>query len=255
MNILLSNDDGFDSPGITQLFQRLVKDGHHVVMVAPHRERSTVGHSLTLHKPLRIQEVDTNIYAVTGSPADCVYMATRKILSQKPDLMISGINRGANLGNDIFYSGTVAAAREAYLFGINALAVSLCIGFPKKTTTPFHWNTGIDFVSHFVQSTQKKLTGHWFLNANIPDIPRSEVKSIAWARQGRRLYSDEITENTDPRGRVYYWIGGGPIGFDPAPNTDCVEVAQGSIAVTALKIDTTDNVTQNHFAKDIDLNW
>lgn len=255
MNILLSNDDGFDSPGILKVFHKLKSEGHNVTLVAPHRERSTVGHSLTLHKPLRIHEIEKNLYAVTGSPADCVYVATRKILSKKPDLMISGINRGANLGNDIFYSGTVAAARESYLFGINSVAVSLCIGFPEKTNTPPHWDTGVDFISHFVNHPIKQLKGHWFLNVNVPDIPKIKVQNILWARQGRRLYSDEITENHDPRGRPYYWIGGGPIGYDKNENSDCVEVANNCIAVTTLKVDTTDDTTQAEFAKTVNLNW
>ncbi len=255
MNILLSNDDGFDSPGILKVFKKLQLEGHDVTLVAPHRERSTVGHSLTLHKPLRILEIEKNMFAVTGSPADCVYLATRKILKKKPDLMVSGINRGANLGNDIFYSGTVAAAREGYLFGINALAVSLCLNFPEKTDHPPNWDTAVDFISHFISKPMKQLKGHWLLNANVPDLPKLKIKSIMWARQGRRLYTDKIMENYDPREKPYYWIGGGPIGFDPIPNSDCVEVADGSIALTTLKVDTTDEHTQNEFSKSVSLNW
>src|SRR3954469_21963422 len=127
MNILISNDDGIESPGILLLADAL-KDVGDITVVAPHRERSTSGHSLTLHKPLRCVEVKPHYFAVTGSPADCVYMGTRLLMKSKPDIIITGVNRGANLGNDIYYSGTVAAAREGAYYGARAIAFSLCLG-------------------------------------------------------------------------------------------------------------------------------
>lgn len=238
MRLLISNDDGVESPGILLLAERLMRDGHDVTVVAPSRERSTVGHSLTLHKPLRVQEIKPHIFSVSGSPADCVHLAQNHLLKKTPpDLVISGVNRGANLGADIFYSGTVAAAREAYLAGYNALAVSLCIGFPEKQQD-IHWGTAFDFVSEFLKTTAPKLQGHWFLNANAPNIEKS--KGVKIANQGRRFYSSEVVENKDPRGRPYYWVGGGPSGYDQTPGTDCTEVAQGYVALTPLKVDTTD---------------
>lgn len=260
MNILLSNDDGFDSPGILKLQDKLLSDGHDAVIVAPHRERSTAGHSLTLHKPLRVHRASDKIYAVSGSPADCVYMALRKILPKKPDLVISGINRGANLGHDIFYSGTVAAAREGYLYGIPAIAVSLTIGFPNRhdhhSVQP-NWNTAVEFMSHLVKMIPKtpELSGMFFLNVNVPDISRDKLAGTKFARQGRRLYSDEIIENHDPRNKPYYWIGGGPVGYDKNPESDCVEVAENFIAVTPLKVDTTDDVIKAKLEKSVNIDW
>jgi 5'-nucleotidase len=240
MKILLSNDDGYDSPGILQLFHRLEEDGYDVTIVAPSRERSTAGHSLTLHKPLRIAEMGRKIYAVSGSPADSVYMATRQILGEKPSLVISGVNRGANLGTDIFYSGTVAAAREAFLFGIPSLAVSLCFGFPGPSKD-YHWETSVQFISDFIRRTlEGPGLNHWLININVPNLPHSDLRKALWTTQGRRYYSDEIISQKDPRGRPYYWVGSGYTGFDSTENSDCWAVSLGHVSLTPLTIDTTD---------------
>ena len=257
MNILLSNDDGFDSPGILKLFHRLKGLGFDVTVVAPSRERSTAGHSLTLHKPLRIREEQPGVFSVSGSPADSVYLATRHILKKKPDIVISGINRGANLGNDIFYSGTVAAAREAFLYGLPALAVSLCYAFPNRKVDLQHWDTAVEFVVKFLETCKSvpSLLEHRLLNANVPNLPKSEVKGVQWARQGRRVYSDEIFENKDPRGKLYYWLGSGPVGFDKTPNSDCVVVADGYIALTPLNVDTTDDKSKKMLEAQAAIAW
>lgn len=241
MRILISNDDGIESPGILKLAQGLRASGLDVTVVCPHRERSTTSHSLTLHKPLRVFEVEKQTFAVTGSPADCVYFATRFLLkSNKPDLVVSGVNRGANLGHDIFYSGTVAAAREAALFGIPAIAMSLALNLKEPGSTPY-WETAVDFATTLVPwFARKKFPPTHVLNVNIPNLPASEIKGIRVSRQGRRVYTDVVTEGIDPRGKKYYWVGGPYSGFDQIPDSDCVHVDQGFISLVPLKTDTTD---------------
>jgi 5'-nucleotidase len=245
MNILLSNDDGIHSQGILLLADAL-KDLGHVTVVAPQRERSTTGHSLTLHKPLRCLEVKENHYAVSGSPADCVYLATRHLCKTKPDIIVSGVNRGANLGNDIYYSGTVAAAREGAYFGLKAIAISLCL---NDNAGPLHWETANDFTKKFVpQVMSKNIPKHHVLNVNVPNLPQSEIRGVRMSTQGIRYYSDTILENSDPRGKPYYWIGGSYQGFEKMESSDCVHVDEGFISVTPLKTDCTDYNWKNDFS-------
>lgn len=239
MNILISNDDGIESPGILLLAAALESLGH-VTVVAPQRERSTSGHSLTLHKPLRCYEVRPNYYAISGSPADCVYMATRLLMKKKPDIVVSGINKGANLGNDIYYSGTVAAAREGAYFGSKAIAFSLALGHHLDKTPP-SWDTAVQFAKLFVPMTFKKtFPANHILNVNVPNLPASQIKGVRVSKQGMRYYSDEITDRVDPRNRHYYWLGGEYKGFENIPGSDCVHVDQGYVSITPLKIDSTD---------------
>jgi len=245
MNILISNDDGIQSPGILLLAEALKGIGE-VTVVAPQRERSTVGHSLTLHKPLRCIEVKENHFAVSGSPADCVYLATRHILKGKPDVILSGVNRGANLGNDIFYSGTVAAAREGAYFGIKAVAFSLCFNEASKV---LHWESANEFAKKFVpQVVSQTIPKHHILNINVPNLPASEIRGVKMSTQGIRYYTDVITEHSDPRGKPYYWIGGSYKGFENIADSDCVHVDQGFISITPLKTDCTDYNWKNDFS-------
>jgi len=239
MNVLVSNDDGIQSPGILLLADALEELGAQVLVVAPQIERSTTGHSLTLHKPLRTREVAPNRYYVSGSPADCIYFATRHLLSKKPDLIVSGINYGANLGQDHFYSGTVAAAREGSFFGIKSVALSLClqIGDHRK----LHWETATHFAKTFVPKFHESNFPHTHvLNINIPNLPRAEIKGVRFGFQGKRLYSDEVSECLDPRGKKYYWIGGKQLGHDNLPGSDCDYVSEGYIAMVPLKSNCTD---------------
>jgi 5'-nucleotidase len=240
MKILVSNDDGIHSAGIQQLALGLKELGNEVIVVAPHRERSTTSHSLTLHKPLRAYEVETNFFSVSGSPADCVYFATRHLLKDnRPDLVISGVNRGANLGHDIFYSGTVAAAREGALFGIPAIAISLSVTF-KEHENQVHWKTAVEFAKILVPWFHKsKFNSSHVLNVNVPNLPSKDVKGVRVSRQGRRVYADVVVEGVDPRNKKYYWVGGPYSGFDQIPNSDCVHVDQGFISLVPLKTDTT----------------
>lgn len=241
MKILVSNDDGYQSSGIQKLTAALEELGHDVTVVCPHRERSTTSHSLTLHKPLRVHQISKNVFAVTGSPADSVYFATRHLMKdRKPDLVFSGINRGANLGHDIFYSGTVAAAREAALFGIPAIAISLAIPL-KDPETASQWDTAAQFAKKLVPWFSKsKFPAPHVLNVNVPNIPQAAVKGVKVSRQGRRVYADVVIEGTDPRQKKYYWVGGPYTGFDQIPDSDCVHIDQGYISLVPLETDTTD---------------
>ena len=241
MNILISNDDGIHSLGLNAL-ATAAKEFGEVYVVAPHRERSTAGHSLTLHKPLRIFEVDQNRYAATGTPADCIFLGVREVLKKKPDLILSGINLGANLGTDVHYSGTVAAAREGALMGVTSVAFSLVdhqaiSKFPKE---PLDFETG----THWAREVLSLVVGKSFpprglLNVNIPSLPAADVKGIRLARQGVRFYSNEISRRTDPRGKDYFWIGGAYEGFEANPMSDCHGLDQGYVTVTPLNIDAT----------------
>lgn len=238
MQILLSNDDGINAPGLLALAEALKGIGD-VTVVAPHRERSTSGHSLTLHKPLRIKETQPGFYSVSGTPADCVYFATRHIMKQKPDLVVSGINRGANLGNDIFYSGTVAAAREGAYYGARSIAFSLCFNWSKDNSF-FHWETAASFAKTFVPvALRKNLPLDHVLNVNVPNLPITEIKGVRMTTQGRRYYSDQIDKRQDPRGYSYYWNSGRYQGFEKQEGSDCSVTDQDFISVTPLRLDTT----------------
>lgn len=240
MKIIISNDDGIDSLGI-QALARAARMLGEVVVVAPERERSTVSHSLTLHKPLRLYERGNNQFAVSGSPADCVYVGMREVLKAKPDVVLSGINRGANLGNDIFYSGTVAAAREAALLGIPAYAFSLVYD-DGSTPTEADFSEAAEIAVEVVRKCQSvPFPSQSLINVNIPKIQTSERKGISVARQGFRHYANAVHRREDPRGRSYFWLGGTYERFEPIENSDCVLLAQGYTTVVPLTLDTTHN--------------
>jgi len=240
MKILVSNDDGIQSPGLHSLADALAELGAQVTVVAPQIERSTTGHSLTLHKPLRIKEVSPNRFYVSGSPADCIYLGTRQIMKTKPDLVVSGINHGANLGQDHFYSGTVAAAREASFFGITSVAFSLCYTKGDDPLT-LHWKTATEIAKNIIPKVyQDKFPNTHVLNINVPNLPLDQIKGLKFGVQGRRIYTDAVAEGTDPRGKNYYWIGGIQNGHDDIENSDCNLVADGFVAMVPLKSDSTD---------------
>jgi len=243
MKILVSNDDGFDSPGI-QCLARAAAELGEVIVVAPHRERSTAGHSLTLHKPLRIREHGPGLFSASGTPADCIYLAIHHILKEKPDLILSGINRGANLGTDVFYSGTVAAAREGALMNIKSYAFSMVSmqGMGIGDKTKFDFEMGSQIAKEIIIRTKDLcFPSHTLLNVNIPAIPLGEMKGFEIARQGFRHYENEVTEGTDPRGKKYFWVGGPYRGFEPSEESDCHAVQGHLVSVTPLTIDSTHN--------------
>jgi len=243
MKILISNDDGFDSPGI-QLLAKAVEDLGEVYVVAPHRERSTAGHSLTLHKPLRIMEHGPRRFSTSGTPADCIYLGIHYLLKDKPDLILSGINRGANLGTDVFYSGTVAAAREGALMNIKSYAFSM-VSMPAPEggeKESFNFEMGAQIARDVLAKTLKvPFPSHTLVNVNIPNIPLSEVKGIEIARQGFRHYKAEVTQGLDPRGKKYFWVGGPYRGFEKSEESDCHAVQEKYVSVTPLTIDCTHN--------------
>ena len=241
LSILLSNDDGVHAEGIQALYNELKKIGK-VAVVAPLEERSTTGHSLTIHKPLRMISIKKDFYGVSGSPADCVYMGIRQVLKKMPDLVVSGINRGANLGQDVYYSGTVSAAREACILGLPALAVSTAVDFSKsKADGDIHYASAAKMAVKLLKSLDwKNLPKHTLLNLNVPDSPYSKVKGIQLARQGFRFYDGNIVARRDHRGKDYFWVGGKYKGFTPGKETDCLAVDQGYASLTPLKLDSTD---------------
>ena len=228
--ILVSNDDGINSPGIRELHRALCGLGEAVV-VAPDREQSTCSHALSLHHPLRVSQLKPNWFAVNGTPADCVYLATSHLLSRTPDLVVSGINAGANLACDVIYSGTVAAAVEGVLVGIPSIAVSLTEG------TDFAFSAKVaQSVSAMV--LERGLPAGILLNVNVPPNPTSDVALVP-TRLGRRNYHRCVDVRTDPRGNQYYWLGGPHIQTEPVDRSDSDAIDAGHVSVTPLHLDAT----------------
>jgi len=233
MKILLTNDDGVSSEGLRALADAMKALGE-VYVVAPDRERSAAAHSLTLHRPLRVEEVAPRVYAADGTPVDCVNLAVYGILKGLPDLVISGINNGPNLGEDLVYSGTVSAAFEATFLGIPAFAISLAAreAFRYQTAANF----ALKVAAHIMQNGLPRDT---FLNINVPNLEEDKIRSFKITRQGKRVFQDAVVEKVDPRGKKYYWIGGGDQGFQEIEGTDFHAVANGSISITPLCVDLT----------------
>ena len=232
MLILLTNDDGIHSAGLQALASELQTFGR-IVTVAPDRERSAVGHALTLHAPLRAEEITKDHWAVSGTPTDAVSLGICSLLKEKPALVISGINKGGNMGDDLTYSGTVAAAMEATLMGVPAIAVSLA-------AQSFKFDDFADAAKIAKQLAttvlEHGLPADTFLNINVPD---RKPLGIRLTRQGKRIYEDAVVENRDPRGRTYYWIGAGELGFQNLDGTDFHAVQNGYVSVTPLHLDLT----------------
>lgn len=234
MHIMVTNDDGIHAPGILALSAALRELGD-VTVVAPDRERSAAGHSLTLHSPLRVFELREGFYAVDGTPTDCVNMGIHSLLPFRPDLVVSGINHGPNLGDDITYSGTVAAAMEANLMGIPAMAVSLAT-FDYKG----HFSAAADVAVRVARLILANgLPADTFLNINIPNCPAGEMKSPIITRQGKRSFIGKIVDKTDPRGRKYYWIGSEEPDFNDYEGTDFYAVNRHHVSITPLHLDLT----------------
>ncbi len=241
MRILLSNDDGVHALGLRAIYQALKKLGK-VWVVAPLEEKSTTGHSLTIHKPLRLIQMEPNFYGVSGSPADCVYLGIRQVMGEMPDMVVSGINRGANLGQDVYYSGTVSAAREACILGIPSMAVSLAVDFKKaQLERELHYASAASMAVKVIRSLKDNhIPKHTLLNLNVPDRPMSQIKGLKLARQGFRFYSGSILRRKDHRGKDYFWVGGQYQGFQNDEGTDCSIVDSGYASLTPLKLDSTD---------------
>jgi len=228
--VLCSNDDGIESPHLEALAARLEAFAD-VLVVAPERQRSAASHAITLHKPLRLTEVRPRRFSLSGTPVDCVYLAIMKLCDRKPDVVVSGVNDGFNLGSDVFYSGTVAAAVEGALRGAAGIACSLA---PRAEKV----DEAIRFAAEVVRSAvMEPMPRGTVLNVNLPG---NGTDTYQWTTLGRRLYEDDVAERQDPRGRPYYWVGGGPAGHDDVDGTDCVAIAKGWNSITPMHLDLTD---------------
>lgn len=235
--ILLTNDDGIEALGLKILHKVVRGFCRDIWIVAPEFEQSGASHSLTLHRPLRVRKLGPRRFAVDGTPTDCVLLALKRLLGDKrPTLVISGINGGANLGDDVTYSGTVAAAMEATLLGVPAIALSMTYRDRKKV----HWQTA---ERHAPEVIRRLVAQPWpkntLINVNFPDLRPADVKGITVARQGRHKIGDQLMERTDPRGRPYYWIGPLREKGDGVAGTDITEVTKGRITLTPILLDLT----------------
>ncbi len=235
MKILVSNDDGYLATGIIVLADALTQVAD-VVVVAPDRNRSAASNSLTLQSPLRVSEVAENRYKVDGTPSDCVHLALTGFLDDEPDLVVSGINHGANLGDDVIYSGTVAAAMEGRFLGLPTIAVSL-VGSGSRLT---HFETAARVATELVQKLeQASLAPDVVLNVNVPDMPYDDLAGVQATRLGFRHKSEQLLADKDPHGRTIYWVGPPGKGQDASEGTDFFAIEQGAATVTPLKVDLT----------------
>lgn len=239
MRILVSNDDGIFAAGLPPLVGALEALGE-VWVVAPASEQSASSHALTMHSPLRVRKQQERWYSVSGTPADCVYMGINHVLPWRPDVVVSGVNRGGNLSEDVHYSGTVAAAREACLVGIKGLAVSLHIDWGAPNDPLTHWDTAAALAARIVTDVvSQDVPGSRLFNLNVPDLPLDQVHGVRLCRLGHRRYAIDVTEREDLRGRRYYWIGGNHEYFDPTPYTDGPTVEAGWASLTPMRVDLT----------------
>ena len=233
MHILLSNDDGYLAPGLRVLAQTLGKS-HTISVVAPDRNRSAASNSLTLERPLRAIIADNGFTAVNGTPTDCVHLAITGLLESEPDIVISGINDGPNMGDDVLYSGTVAAAMEGRFLGLPAIAVSM------GAFDPQHFDAAARAVLQVVeQLEQQPLKQDSILNMNVPDLPWDQIKGIKATRLGNRHKSEGVIRDADPRGVPIYWVGPPGKTQDAGEGTDFYAVEHGFISITPLQIDLT----------------
>ena len=245
--ILLSNDDGINAPGLAVLEKAARALSKDIWVVAPETEQSGASHSLTLHRPLRIRKDGPRRFAVDGTPTDSVLLAINHILADnRPDLVLSGVNRGGNLGEDVSYSGTIAAAIEATLLGVPAIALSLVADSEESA----RWATA---EKYFPQVVRKLTASGWpenvFINVNFPDVGPNSVKGIRVTRQGRRKLGDELIERRDPRGRSYFWIGAVRTEEATKRGTDLAAINGNSISVTPLYLYLTHDATYRRLKK------
>jgi len=233
VHILLSNDDGYLAPGLGAMAEALsVSDT--VTVVAPERDRSGSSNSLTLERPLRVHRADNGFYFVNGTPTDCVHLAITGLLEQEPDMVVSGINAGANMGDDVLYSGTVAAAMEGRFLGLPAIAVSMA------SYNPMHFETGVRAIADIIERLRNKLLDKTsILNVNVPDVPWSDIGGFQITRLGNRHKSEGVIRQTDPRGDPMYWVGPPGAAQDAGEGTDFYAIEHNFISITPLQIDLT----------------
>lgn len=244
MKILISNDDGYLAPGIVALANAL-REIAEITVVAPDSNRSGASNALTLDRPLSVQRADNGFYFVNGTPSDCVHIALTALMSEKPDLVVSGINNGQNMGDDTLYSGTVAAATEAYLFGVPAIA------FSQVEKGWRHIEDAARVAREIVQRDFCSLPRPFLLNVNIPNLAYANLGGLRGARLGKRHMSEPVIQAQDPAGRKIYWIG--PVGAikDAGEGTDFAVTAQGFVSVTPLQIDITNMKQMQSLAADL----
>ncbi len=236
MRILLTNDDGIDARGLRALRDALEVLGE-VWVVAPEREHSAASHALTLHKPLRIKQLDERVFSVSGTPTDCVLLAVRGVpglMEPRPEVVVSGINHGPNMGDDVTYSGTVAAAIEGRLLGIPSVA------FSNAAWKPRHLDASAAVARELLSMLSRNgIPDRTLLNVNLPDLPLERIRAVRITKLGKRVYRDEIVSKVDPRGRPYYWIGGEPPIWEHDEASDFTAVSEGFVSVTPLQLDWT----------------
>lgn len=241
MIILVTNDDGINSPGLQRLVQELAHVGE-VYVVAPEREQSACGHAITLHKPLRMTPIAlpkaASAYATNGTPADCVILGTLGDLP-RPDIVVSGINAGANLGEEVLYSGTCSAAMEAVLQDLRAIAVSVC------AYTDVLYDAAAQYAAKLVRAVEgsPSFPENTFLNMNLPNVAPEALREPLWTRLGRRKYSNILNRRDDPRGRPYYWFSGSPMEHDAGEGTDIRAVREGHVSITPVHFDLTGDLS------------
>ena len=237
MRILVSNDDGYLAPGLRCLARSLVSLGE-VIVVAPDRDRSGASNSLTLRAPIRARTADNGFIYVDGTPTDCVHLAVTGLLDPEPDIVVSGINEGANLGDDVIYSGTVAAAMEGRLLGLTAIAVSLASRHCR------HFETAATVASQLVQRlVEHPLDSNVILNVNVPDVAVGALRGFRATRLGHRHRAEPVVRMTDPRGEPMYWVGPSGAEQDAGPGTDFDALRSGYVSVTPLHVDLTRHQT------------
>lgn len=243
--ILITNDDGIHSPGLMALKNALAPLGR-VIVVAPDRDNSAISHALTMNRPLRLYKHDQDVFMLDGTPTDCVSIGLSKVLERPPDLLVSGINSGPNIGDDITYSGTVSAAIEGTMYAVPSMAVSMA-GEP-----PYAYAKAESIIRDLARKVMEYgLPANTLMNVNIPDV--RELKGIRITRQGRRIWKQAVHEVQDPRGRVHYWIGGGTPLLDSGKDTDVQVLAEGFVSISPIHLDLTNHEGISYFRDDLQL--
>jgi 5'-nucleotidase len=237
-HLLLTNDDGYDAEGIREL-SKVLRGYGKVTLIGPDRECSGISHGFSLNHPLRLKRKGEGVYSLSGTPADCVMFGLRGFLepADLPDFVFSGINHGANLGWDVIYSGTVAGALEGTLFDKPAVAVSLATEFSGRFESGLlQFETVVAFLEEFVPVLLARgIPNGVFLNINVPNIPKEDLRGYAFTRLGKRIYRDRVVKRTDPHGREYYWLGGEPPTYESEDGTDFHALEQSMVSITPLR--------------------
>jgi len=235
MRILLSNDDGYFAPGI-ECLARVLAQLADITVVAPERDRSGASNSLTLDRPLSLRRTANGFYHVNGTPTDCVHLAVTGMLEELPDMVVSGINNGANMGDDTIYSGTVAAANEGFLLGVPSIAVSLC------SRAAVNFETAAQVTLELVQMIQRQKSREpLLLNVNVPDVPYAELRGKVVTRLGKRHKAESVVRTVTPRNETVYWVGAAGEAQDAGEGTDFYAVSHNQVSITPLQIDLTHN--------------